>query len=141
MRSVSGYILHQSRVIVSNVNVYGQALPVEEMEKITSGTLRSSEGDYLSWVNSKWDLFGTVVETNIDPSSICKRAKFFKYLFPDKFTTHKGCMEFCLKLKQSMVPKVENEAHAVVIKEWYKGVVFNPKTSNVYPGFVMNFWA
>ena len=91
--------------------------------------------------NSKWDLFGDVVVENITPTDVCKRDEVFNYLFPDLFPTHKGCMEFCLNLKQSMAPRVENEAHAAIIKEWYKGVIFDPKSGNVFPGILKNFWA
>ena len=137
----SGNTLVQSRGIVSNVNVYSKALTAETMKTLTNGSACSSEGDYLSWANSTWNFSGSVVETTIDNIALCKRAEVFNYLFPDHFPSHKGCMDFCLNLKQSMAPRVENEEQAASLSDWYAGVIFDSKTENVFPGILKNFWA
>ena len=79
----------QSRGIVSNVNVHSKALSVAEMRKYTKGKHCAFQGDYLSWVDSKWTLHGNVVETSIETEALCKEDDDFTYLFPALFPFQK----------------------------------------------------
>ena len=116
-------------------------LEPEEMKEITQGPLCASEGDYLSWKNSNWSIFGKVLTESIAVDELCGKAELFTYLFPAKFPEHAGCMEFCLKLKQSRSPPVENEDQAMNLKEWFNRVAFDPETNLIFPGLLRNFWA
>jgi hypothetical protein len=64
----------QYNQLISNINVFGRKLSLDEMIAITAGADCGLEGDYLAWREMKWEVRGpAAIWRNVSKEELCSR--------------------------------------------------------------------
>ena len=82
---------------VTNLNIFSSALSVEKMQEYTGGGQCGEEGDYLSWDQMHWTLYGDAVIEEVDGDEPCEGEPPLNF-YPAPFHGMESCMQFCQNL-------------------------------------------
>ena len=92
---------HKSSNKVTKLEIFSSALSVEKMIAYTKGGGCGDDGDYLSWDEMQWNLYGEAKVEHIEAKETCTMQPFYFY---NSTFDMKSCMHFCEKLGGSRVP-------------------------------------
>ena len=90
----------QSRVRLTNVQVYSSQLGTEELKLLTTSHVCQGEGDYLSWKDMSWTFHGAVVNGEVTLHQFCQPELELRYVMSAHFNSWTDCMEFCPKIRR-----------------------------------------
>ena len=91
-----------TRGAVGNINIFKGSLETSKMKAITNGTLCGLPGDYLSWKNMKWNLYGDAKFVNISDEEICKKPRKI-FVFNSIYYSAKSCNDQCLRYQRTKI--------------------------------------
>ena len=81
---------------VTNVNIFSGLMEAEQMVLRTSGeSCGEQDGDYLSWKNSSWTLFGGARWTEVAVSDLCRKFSSTQLFSTQRVTQPKDCRLLC----------------------------------------------
>ena len=81
--------------LFANLNIFSDSMSVEQMaDMMSSKNCGSSEGDYLAWGSSKWDLFGSVTNSSITLEDLC-RTESKVHVFDQNVEKAIDCQRLC----------------------------------------------
>ena len=71
----AAYVGHwsQSRGVYSNLNVFDYMMDIDEMKDVTSGEKCGIPGNYLSWEQMEWKVFGQIKEEYVKLEDLCRK--------------------------------------------------------------------
>ena len=125
---------YQTRGILSNMNVFGSLLTIQDMVLITDSKDCAREGDYLAWGDMEWTITGSVDQETVDKElELCYRWSSI-VLFTDWFLQWEECMMFCPKLQRARSPLTETVAQSIAVMNAVSELVYIPGTKIMYPG-------
>ena len=102
----------------TNVNVFSSSLSIERMESITRGGGEECgvQGDYLSWEQMEWSLYGLAVIESVEQIQPCQKDSSMN-LYWAWFQSMRHCMQHCQKMG-GRVPPVRTEEEWRIVKEF-----------------------
>ena len=125
---------YNSRNRLSNLNVYGSALAVDDMINITAGERCPGEGDYLSWKESQWNVTGNInQESMVKEEGLCYRPVSNIVLFTDIFVEWEECMLFCEKFPNTRAPSVGTKKEFLDVMRAVERIVIDSSTGYWIP--------
>ena len=124
---------YQSRGRVSNINIFAAKLSPEKMIDITAGNSCGAKGDYLSWKDMKWTLFGDAREDQVKLDNICQENSNI-FVLTEEFPSQQDCMLACPKFGECRVPDVGTKSLSQSVLEEVKQLITQPETSQRFPG-------
>ena len=114
-----GWKIYQIESPVSNVHVYSRLLAIDEMKRFTTERVCTQIGDYLSWDNMEWKLFGKTKVETIENGELCYKENFLQnaYLFTEKFGWT-ACVDLCQKMNKGRMPIITNKEEIQKLMNW-----------------------
>ena len=112
----------QSRVRVTNVQVYSSLLNLEELKLLTTNQICQREGDILSWRDMSWTFHGMVVAGEVMLKEFCQPKMELRYVMSVPFDSWTDCMEICPKIKRGRVPALDSQKKKESFIEFYNHV-------------------
>ena len=104
---------------VTNLDIFSSPLPVEKMERMTTGEECFEEGDYLAWADMEWILHGRAQKQTTEREETCEEKPLVD-LYYTQFPSMDSCMHHCQNLG-SRVPSL------TIFEEWIKLQTFLKK--------------
>ena len=125
---------YQSRGILSNMNIFGSQLTIEDMDLVTNGDKCGDQGDYLSWARMEWNISGSVEQGVVSQADLCQTDSSSMVLLTESFPFWDECMNFCPKMRRARSPMMRTNAEFEMLLKWLDEKTLNPETKEFYPG-------
>ena len=94
-----GGFWYQSKNKVSNLNIFSNRMPLDEMVSRTAGNdCWSNDGDYLAWESAQWNLKGETSLGELDEEDLCRTESNIQ-IFTSPVGSLNQCKDICGKIK------------------------------------------